>query len=106
MIMTPMLSYMRLKRLIDKRDKQLKLDEETKNLIKEIKEKEKAVNKKEYSGFFNYEPSLNTQVKPHKRLDKIKQQKIKLNKDERNSTNSKKEDYRHNMTLSVIDKIY
>ena len=41
-----------------------------------------------------------------KSLDKIKQQKIKLNKDERNSTNNKNENDRLNMILSVIDRIY
>ena len=41
-----------------------------------------------------------------KSLDKIKQQKIKLNKDERNSTNNKNENDRLNMIVSVIDRIY
>ena len=41
-----------------------------------------------------------------KSLDKIKQQKIKLNKDERNSTNNKNENDRVNMILSLIDRIY
>ena len=41
-----------------------------------------------------------------KSLDKIKQQKITLNEDERNSTNNEnKNDYRNNM-LSIIDRIY
>ena len=41
-----------------------------------------------------------------KSLDKIKQQKIKLNEDERNSTNNEnKNDHLNNM-LSVIDRIY
>ena len=39
-------------------------------------------------------------------MDEIKQQKIELNKDGQNSTNKKNENYRHNMTLSVIDRIY
>ena len=39
-------------------------------------------------------------------MDQIKQQKIKLNKDERNSTNNKNENDRLNMILSVIDRIY
>ena len=39
-------------------------------------------------------------------MDKIKQQKITLNEDERNSTNNEnKNDYRNNM-LSIIDRIY
>ena len=41
-----------------------------------------------------------------KNLDEVKQQKIKLNKDERNSTNSKNENGRLNMILSVIYRIY
>ena len=39
-------------------------------------------------------------------MDKIKAQKIKLDKDERNNTNNKNENDRHNMILSPIDKIY
>ena len=39
-------------------------------------------------------------------MDKIKQQKIELNKDERNSTNNKSENDRLNIILSVIDRIY
>ena len=38
-------------------------------------------------------------------MDEIKQQKIELNKDERNSTNNKNENDRPNTILSVIDKI-
>ena len=39
-------------------------------------------------------------------MDEIQQQKIKLNKDERNSTNNKNENDTLNMILSVIDRIY
>ena len=39
-------------------------------------------------------------------MDEIKQKKIKLNKDERNSTNKKNENDRLNMILSVIYRIY
>ena len=39
-------------------------------------------------------------------MDEIKQQNIKLNEDERNSTNNKNENDRLNMILSVIDRIY
>ena len=39
-------------------------------------------------------------------MDEIKQQTIKLNEYERNSTNNKNENDRLNMILSVIDKIY
>ena len=41
-----------------------------------------------------------------KSLDKINQQKIELDKDERNSTNNKTENDRLNMILCVIDRIY
>ena len=41
-----------------------------------------------------------------KSLDNINQQKIELDKDERNSTNNKTENDRLNMILSVIDRIY
>ena len=62
--------------------------------------------------YFSYDPtalvnkllSQNTQDLS-KRLDEIKQQKIELKKDERNSTNNKNENDRLNMILSVIDKI-
>ena len=47
----------------------------------------------------------NTQVLK-KILDKIKQQKIELYKDERNSTNNKNENERLNMIVSVIDRVY
>ena len=39
-------------------------------------------------------------------MDEIKQQKIELNEDERNSTNTKIENDRVSMILSVIDRIY
>ena len=39
-------------------------------------------------------------------MDEIKQQKIELEKDERNSTNNKNENDRLNMILSLIDRIY
>ena len=39
-------------------------------------------------------------------MNEIKQQKIKLNEDERNSTNNKNKIDRLNMILSVIDRIY
>ena len=39
-------------------------------------------------------------------MDETKQQKIKLNKYERNSTNNKNENDRLNMIMSVIDWIY
>ena len=39
-------------------------------------------------------------------MDEIKQQKIKLNKDQRNSTNNINENDRLNVILIVIDSIY
>ena len=39
-------------------------------------------------------------------MDEIKEQNIKLNKDERNSTNDRSENDRLNMILGVIDRIY
>ena len=39
-------------------------------------------------------------------MDKIKQQKIKLDTDERNSTNNKNENDILNMILSLMDRIY
>ena len=62
--------------------------------------------------YFGYKPTAlvnkllrqNTQDLT-KSLDEIKQQKIKLNKDERNSTNNKNENDRLNATLSVTDRI-
>ena len=62
--------------------------------------------------YFYYEPTAvvnnllgqNTQ-NLRKSLDEIKQQKIELNKDERNSRNNKNENDRPSTILSVIDKI-
>ena len=99
--------------IVDKADKKAKIDGETKEFIKEIKEREKGVDNREFSGYFNYEPSAlaselsspNTQDLK-KGFDKIKQKMIELNKDERNSTNNKNENDRLNTILSVIDRIY
>ena len=99
--------------LVDKTDKESKLDEETKNFLKEIEKREKGVDKKGFIRYFNYEPSelviklLNQNTQELKKsLEKIKQQKIELSKDERNSTNNKNENDRLNMILSIIDRIY
>ena len=99
--------------LVDKTDKESKLDEETKNFLKQIEKREKGVDKKGFMKYFNYQPtalvnkllSQNTQDLK-KSLNEIKEQKIELNKDERNSTNNKNENDRLNMILSVIDRIY
>ena len=99
--------------MVDKAGEKLKLDEETKHFFKDIENREKNVDKKGVMIYFNYEPtalvnkllSQNTQDFK-KRFDKIKQQKIELNKDERNSTNNKNENDRLNTILSVIDQIH
>ena len=72
--------------------------EKQKIFFKEIENREKGVDKKRLMKQFNYEPTSlvnkllgqNTQDLK-KSLDEIKQQKIKSNKDERNSTNNKNE---------------
>ena len=99
--------------LFDKTDKKLKLDEEPKNNFKEIENREKNVDKRGFMKYFSNEPialvnnlfGRNTQDL-RKSLDEIKQQKIELDKDERNSTNNKNKNDRLNMILSVIDRIY
>ena len=99
--------------LFDKIHKELTLDGETKNFTKEIKNREKIVVKKGFTKYFSYEPTAlvnnllgqNTQDLG-KSLDEIKQKKIKLNKDERNSTNNKNKNDELNNMLSVINRIY
>ena len=44
-------------KIVNKRDKESKLDKETKHFLKEIEKREKSVHKKEFMGYFNYEPS-------------------------------------------------
>ena len=99
--------------LFDKTDQKLTLDEERKNFFQEIKNREKIVEKKKFKEHFSYEPtalvnnllSQNTQDLK-KRLNQIKQQKIKLNEDGRNSRNDKNKNDASNNILSVIDKIF
>ena len=87
--------------------------EEQKILWKRLKIKEKGVDKKRFTKYFSYKPTAlankllgqNTQDL-RKSLNETKQQKIKLNKDKRNSTNNKNENDRLNMILSIIDRIY
>ena len=43
--------------LLDKIDKKLKLDEETKAFVKENKKREKGVDKKGFMEYFNYKPT-------------------------------------------------
>ena len=95
--------------LFDKTDEKLTLDEETKTFFKEIKNQEKIVHKKKFKEYFSYEPTVlvNNLLSQNKQdlrksLNEIKQQKIKLNEDERNSTNNKNK----NDELSVINRIY
>ena len=84
-----------------------------KTFIKEIKNRVKNVDKKGFTKCFSYKPTTlvhkllgqNTQDL-RKSLDKIKQQKIKLNEDERNSTNNKNKNDELNNILSVINRIY
>ena len=97
----------------EEEDVKPKLDKETKDFIEEIEEKEEGVNRNGFSEYFNYElsrlvsKSLNRNTQDLKKnLGKIKQQKIKLDTDERNSTNNKNDIDRLNMILSVIDGIY
>ena len=99
--------------LFDKTDKKLTLDEETKKNFKEIENREKFVDKKKFKKYFSYEPTalLNNLLSQNsqdlrKSLNEIKQQKIKLNEDERNSTNNKKTNDKLNNILSVINRIY
>ena len=76
--------------LFDKTDKKSTLDEETKNFFKEIESQEKTFDKKKIKKYFSYEPtalvnnllSQNTQDLK-KSLNEIKQQKIKLNENEK-----------------------
>ena len=99
--------------LLDKTDKKLTPDEETKILFKEIENREKIVDKKKFKKYFSYEPTalVNNLLSQNsqdlrKILNEIKQQKIKLNEDERNSTNNKNENDELNNILSVINRIY
>ena len=99
--------------LFDETDKKSKLDEETENFFKDIENQEKNVDKRGFMKYFRYEPTAlvnklldqNTQDL-RKSLDEIKQQKIELDKDERNSTNNKNENDRLNMIVGVIDRIF
>ena len=98
--------------LLDQTDKKSKLDEQTKKCFKEIKNREKGVDRKGFMKYFSYEPTalINKFLGQNKQdlkqsLDQIQQQKIELNKNERNSTNNKNENDRLNTILSVIDRI-
>ena len=84
--------------LFDETDKRLTLDEETKKYFKEIENREKIVDKKKFREYFSYKPTalVNNLLSQNKQLtliqkslNEIKQQKNKLNEDERNSGNNK-----------------
>ena len=78
-----------------------------------LKIEKKLFDKKKFREYFSYEPTAlvnkllgqNTQDL-RKSLNEIKQQKIKLNEDERNSTNNKNKNDELNNILSVINRIY
>ena len=70
--------------MFDKIDKELTLDGETKTFIKEIKNREKNVDKKGFTKYFSYEPTtlvnnlLDQKTQDlRKSLDETKQEKIK-----------------------------
>ena len=74
---------------------QNQIEKQKKQIFKDIKKKENKADKKRFSRYFDYKPStlvsnLLNQSKQDlkKNLDEIEQQKIKLNADERNSTNN------------------
>ena len=97
--------------MFDGTDKESKLDEETRNVSKEIENREKVVDKKGFIKYFSYEPTelVNNLLSQNKQgliksLDEIKQGKIELNKDERNSRNNKNKNDTLNTILSVIDR--
>ena len=97
--------------MFDERDKKSKLDGETKSFFKEIENREKCVDKKGFIKYLSYEPTtlvnklLDQNTQDFKtNLDEIKQQNIKLNEEERNSTNNKNENDRLKAILSVIDR--
>ena len=84
-----------------------------KKFFEEIERREKIVDRDRFMKCFSYKLTAllnilfgqNTQDL-RKILNEIKQQKIKLNGDERNSTNNKNENDEDNNMLSVINRIY
>ena len=91
----------------------MKGQNQTKKSFIEIENRGKVVDKRVFIKTVSQEPIMsvnrllgqNTQDL-RKSLNEIKQQKIKLNKNERNSTNNKNENDRLKNILSVIDRIY
>ena len=99
--------------LFDKIDKMITLNEETKKFLRRLKIKKKIVDKKGFLKYFSYKPTalvdklLDQNTQDFKKsLDEIKQQKIKLKEDERNSTNNKNKDDELNNILSFIGRVY
>ena len=84
-----------------------------KNFLRRLKMKKKIVDKEGFTKYFRCKPTAlinksldqNTQDL-RKSLDKIKQQKIKLNEDKRHNTNDKNKNDELNNMLSVIERIY
>ena len=83
------------------------------NFLRSSKIEKTIVDKKGFTKYFSYEPTtlvnnlLNQKTQDlRKSLDEIKQEKIKLNKDERNSTNNKNKNDEPNNMLCVINRIY
>ena len=80
--------------------------------FKQIENREKIIDIKKLKKYFSYEPtalvnnllSQNTQ-NLRKILNEIKQQKIKLNEDKRNSANNKNKNDELNNILSLINRI-
>ena len=56
-----------------------KLDEKTKNIIKETKEQEKGIGKKGFSEYFNYEPSILVSNLLNQNTQELKKVWAKLN---------------------------
>ena len=84
-----------------------------KKILRRLKNEKKWVDKEGFIRYFGYETSalvikfLNQNTQDFKKsLDKSKQQKIELNRDERNSTNNQNKNDSLNMILSLIDRIY
>ena len=83
-----------------------------KKRFKEIENREKIIDIKKLKKYFSHEPttlvnnllSQNTQ-NLRKILNEIKQQKIKLNEDKRNSSNNENKNDELNNILSLINRI-
>ena len=92
------------------KNKKSKLHGETKTFFNEIQNREKGVDKKRFLKYLSHEHTtlvnklLDQNIQDlRKSLDEIKQQKIELNKDEGNSTNTKNENDILSMILSEFN---